>query len=555
MTQTPGVNGNSGVQPDQRDDLYAGPMPPSYLTSNDPGVIPPATGTDSTTISASGSGAATGTPVTSSVPTATPTDPGYIRTDTSTEGGKLLSLGSDADSGTQQIWNDFVANGGDSSLYTKDSNGYYVIDEKKLESIFEQLLSFAAMRLIGTMEMDQREEILEKIAKAFSDNELPTDEAKTTKSESIAKSNQKLMKLFQQGVTILLEMITTKNNAVLDQKIQDAEAQKGSAWGNFWSSNGDEKKSLQMEADAKSEYKSAMEKSLNALSQIMKQSFSGATPSAQAHGQAVFNQLGDSGDHIKYDSNGYIDLAQSKQWIVNLRSELVGILNLDETVASLAAEKESTIQSVSDAFTGEANNASRLGALQDQIEGANAHETMIFDRAASEVLGIQKTTNDIRNINLQIEKLDKSHTMNILRNICMAVAVVASVTALVAGSLLLAVFTGGSSVLGAIILISAIVGVAAGAAAAGLNYGAAALANSVNDSYHPTLDTYSATHQADGKSKHGLLDESEELQYEEEAYIDAIGSGQIDGLGDGYQAVNMQEVGSISNRLNGSRTP
>jgi predicted transcriptional regulator YheO len=509
-----------------------------------------------------------GIPDTSSVSTTSTTDPtssppppppssteneeghNYIRNDGDPSSNSALDLAGEIDSGMDDVFNDF-ADDEDPLYYEDPETGYWIINEEKLESIYRRLMSYCNLNQVLVSRREKNSENTWMIFEASHQMDLSEIHDKSTSlSQATAKSNQKLIKALQKGTVILMQKIQAHNDATYQDAVERAEAAKGSGWSNFWNSNGDQRRALVIMREANREYKEAMERSLQSLSRIIGGGFVGLTSDIDAYGDGVMNRMVNADDYIRYDDNGYIDTSASKQWIVDLRGEFVGLLNWNRVVVSKAISRESAQKAIFEAVSGKSGQSSRLEGMEETIESENAHQTALFDQTASSVLAVQNLKNQVRYYNKQIQKLDNSRWATVLANIFKAVAAVVAL----ALTVVLCVVSFGTLTLAAVaawIAVLTVVTVAAGALSAAFNYVAAEIQNAVSDQYTPSLDTFVGPHRNAGNRGKSILDKSDELEYEEQLLLDQIGTGQVDHLGDGYLAVNTERLAILNRQLNG----
>ncbi|HTY12548.1 MAG TPA: hypothetical protein VMD02_00005, partial [Candidatus Omnitrophota bacterium] len=586
-----GVNLNNPVNNvKDKNDVYQGSINPSFISTNEPEPGETKGPADTTAISSTTPGAvnsAMSAAILSPGATPTPDDAGYIKNtptppspsptppspppppppgDSGNAGGvgggapagdtngtnSAMDVAGDVDQGMDDFWNSVLQN----PMYTQDDNGFQSLDGDKLEQLYRRLLELMNTRLFLVMFMEQRSEIQDLIFKAFLNTDLSDENKKTSLVELVGKSNAKMSKFFQKGISILMTNITNHNNARLQELLDEADAAKGDGWSNYWTSDGDQKHALEMAEDAKKEYKAAMDRSVAAMNHVFGSSFVGLTPETQRNGDQVMAELKDSENHITYNSDGFIDTGAFKQYLVDLRNEFVGLLNMNRAVVSAAREKESVQKSMFEAITGKSGLSERLGGAEEAVEAENAHQTVLFDQTASSIMEVQKVKNDIKFIDKQIEKIDNSRWEIVLGNIFEAVAIVATIVVAVAVSIVTWGSAAAGAVAGAVALVGLIVAVCAGICAAAFKYGAAETADAVDDDYTPSVDTYTPPdNKARDKDRKNLVDQSADLQYEEEMLVNGVGMGQImtitDGDDAGYLAVDNGQIANLTRELNG----
>ncbi len=576
-----GVNPNPNIDKlNQKNDVYQGSINPSFIPSNEPEPGETKSTTDSTLISSTTPGAVNSamssaiynaggvqkpedigyikntptppSPTPPSPPPPPPGDAGGVGGSTPTGGtsgdtSTGMDVAGDVDQGMDDFWNSVL----NDPLYDTDINGFESLNGDKLEALYRQLLSLMNTRLFMMMFLEQRGEIRDMLFKAFISADLSDVSKKTSLVELTGKSNAKLAKFFQKGIAILMTNIKAHNDAVLAEKLKEADDAKGSGWDNYWSSNGDQEDALQMAEDAKKEYKDAMDRSIASLNRVFGGSFVGLTPETKAKGDEVMNDLKNSESHLTYDADGYVDTGAFKQYIVDLRNEFIGLLNVNRLVVSSARQKESMQKAMFEAITGKSGLSERLGGAEEGVESENAHQAVLFDQTASSILEVQKVKNDIKFIQKQIEKIDDSMWATVLGNIFEAVAIVATIVVAVAVSIVTWGSATAGAVAGAVALVALIVAVCAGVLAATFKYVGAEIGDAVDDAYDPSVDTYNPKMREKDRVKHSMLDQADELEYEEQMLVNGVGMGQIDTLSDDYLAVNNGQIANLTRQLNG----
>ena len=541
------VNLNNIDPVNDNDDKYQGGINPSYIPSNDADLINETP--DTSSVSSPETSASTGTKSSplKSGDTNSKVDKNYIENDSSRD-DELFNQTKNA----EDRINEALLNFNEDSFYEQDENGYWVINQKLFDALYRRLLGLCNMRLTIAMMQDERGEVNNMIFESVTGLELDLGN-KTSLTETTAKSNQKIIKEIQRGVSTLTKKIQEHNSKVYTEALKKAKEAEGDDWTNFWNGDADKQKSLEMQRDAREQFIAAMNDSIKTLNKISNGSFKGLTPETEKQGNDIINRLQDYRNYLKFDENGYIDTSWSKQFIVDLRKEFVSVLNVNRTIVSLAKQKESAQKIIWESIQGKALGSNKLGSVEEAFGAESAYQTTLFDQTSSQILQVQKLSNEIKYLKLQIKKLEESRWASVFSKIFKALAIIAAAVATVALSICTFGIGGVAvvSVAGVVLGAATAAGAVAGIASAAFAYGAAAIANSIKDNFNPTISTFIHNTSNSSKIKKGIFAKSKELQEQEEILLESIGSAQVDTLGDGNKAVNNQKLAILNNRLNG----
>ena len=525
-----------------KNDVYEGGITPSFIASGEFEISGETSTADTSSISSSSQ-------TVNSAFTASANRSGAVRDDSPnyipTTGDAANSSGASNDSselgqagkvddGLDDVWNDFVNgdNTGDDGLYTEDpQTGYWSINEDKLEALYRKMLALCNWRLTLSMMEDQKRETLDMISEAFMDTDFSDLHNKTSLTELTAKSNQKLAKEMQRGAALLGQKVQAHNNDVYNKAVKKAE-EGYSEVANFFNSGGDKEEKYEEIRNAKEGLREATERNIRSLNNLIGGSFMGLNSDIENRGNEIFEELRNSDGYLQFDSNGYIDMNRSKQWVVDLREKFLGLLNVNRLIVTTARQRESEQKSIFEAFRSNGSLSNRLDGIEEAVEAESAHQTALFDQTASNALQSQKLKNEITYLNEQIEAISETRWMSAVKNICEVIAVAA---------LIVAIF----------VPWVAIIAMAASMIASGFDLWQAEVQHDAVKPYNPTPDTYNgpSSNRTEGNGG-GVLSKSEELQYEEEMLLDQIGIDQIDTLGDGYLKVNNEKIAALSKRLN-----
>ncbi|MEE8637577.1 MAG: hypothetical protein V3T21_00870, partial [Candidatus Margulisiibacteriota bacterium] len=357
-------------------------------------------------------------------------------------------------------------------------------------------------------------------------------------AERVAKANEKAGRYFQMGAVALIQKLLAHNDKVYEgdcKKAKDYNTVGGDVVQVLTSDciDIDEPTRMEMVNEANEKYKAALERTLESIKNTLGRTSLDVTEGlTKKTGTEIFTQLGSADDYVKKDDNGYIDINASKAWIVKLRGIFTGYINLGRVIIATKAQKESLHKVICEVYSGEDAGSTKMKGAETAVEGKAAHLTMLFDRLASTTLRIQKKHNQIRYINKQIEKWHDSLP-----------AMIASVffTFCAIGLGILAIFVPPVA-FGAIAFSSL---------AAVMRWGAADIADNVDDEYKPSQPDQSIDLRNSKDKNKSMTDISEAYSDRAEELMGEIGYDQLDKVGDGYLQINYSEIAGLNKRLLG----
>ncbi|MFH1616998.1 MAG: hypothetical protein ABIB65_00245 [Candidatus Margulisiibacteriota bacterium] len=444
-----------------------------------------------------------------------------------------------ADGGVDNILDDIINN---NDSYFIEENGMLILNSDALEKAYQKLESLAALRYMLAKTEDKKREARRLIFEAMSNIDFSDagDSDKLSLSEGVVKGNKKIMDAVNKALVKMMQHAMTHNDKVYQNMLKRAGQQCDDIdemIGDFFTGGANQEKQLKMTRDAYVYYRNVMQKNLDAFKTITGGS-AGLSDIANNKTKGIFGKVLKADDFIVLDKDGrYIDLPRTKDWIADLRSQLVGVLNVNRVAVDYFVTKENATKMIFEALSDLRSAKGNFDMAEEKVEEASGHALQIFDSISNLTLGKQKMENQVRYQNIQIKKFEENAWLRITASAAM---IGAAACALV-GS----IFTGGATAL-------AFLGAAAalGAISAGATYGAAEMANAVEDEYKPSSSTFnpsSIVRPKSGQSKGARIGEA--MQVTADDILEEIGFDQLDENKDGYLSINYDKLAKLTKQL------
>ncbi|MFA4967610.1 MAG: hypothetical protein WC624_05275 [Candidatus Margulisiibacteriota bacterium] len=419
-----------------------------------------------------------------------------------------------------------------------DGDGYLELKAGAAKMLMDRIKSMLGLRIFTALLADAQHNLQEIVRNALIEQKENGGASgkKSSLMESTAKSNAKVMEAIQNFFVKVFNNIMKANQALYQSQL-NASKEEASEWHDSLPFCDDEESYLEEIKAATDRFNNAMQKSLNALKNILAGSAKG-TLLPQFEGvanNAITNASSDS--HFNTGQNGYIDENTVKADLLKFRRIFIGFLNVQRLILMIEIAKSEMKNTVYEGTTGSKGASSNsMRGVEQELEGEVAQKAMMFDKLLETTVVCVKLKNQQHYIELQQKKASGfwHQFCKFNANLAMVGGVVLAIVGLIFS------WTG-------IGLAIALLAIAMTAAIA--KYGASKTADdAVSDEYNPAMDNKQEQKIKEKKTGDKVEEQLVAIQNMEMELLNGIG------LGGGYSSKDSSgntniDTGAMAKRL------
>lgn len=331
----------------------------------------------------------------------------------------------------------FTENFNEEDYIEQDENGFKSFKGEKWSKQYNRFRSLFSYALIGNMISQSRENVISIMREIFDGYENKKNEKNKNdrySEEQTAKWIEDAYKKLNDASESMFSNIQQHNYTVYQQKVQKTDEYLDDWYDQLWNfiSGGDqERRKLEDIQKATAEYKAATERTYQSLLGTLDMTiFSGLNENIAAQVNGAFKDLKNAPIN-KIGENGYIDLPQTKDTILNIRAKLNAGLQAQNILSTLTGNKQEIVETVmSESYGVSIDSSVQRGSRRAITEEAN-QSRQLFDQISENAIQIVKLHNQENYLKKQLEKMRIMQVFNIFGNIFNLAALVLGILAAV----------------------------------------------------------------------------------------------------------------------------
>ncbi len=305
----------------------------------------------------------------------------------------------------------------------QDENGFQSFKGDKWSKKYNRFRSLFSYVLLGNLVSQTKENMLLMMFEMIyemKDLKGEKNKGDRYREEQAVKWIEDAYKKLNDSLEAVLNNIQQHNYTEYQKRVEKAEKYNDDWYEQLWNfiSGGEqEKRKLEELQKASAQYKAATERTYQSLRGTLDTTvFSGLNDNISNQVNKALQNFNQTSLH-NIGENGYIDLPQTKDSVMNIRAQLNAGLQAQNMFSMVRGNKQDLTDLVmADSYGVTLDNSAQRAGRRAVAEEAN-HTKQVFDRAAENAIQIAKLHNQENYLKKQLEKMGIMQVFNIFGNI------------------------------------------------------------------------------------------------------------------------------------------
>jgi hypothetical protein len=309
-------------------------------------------------------------------------------------------------------FDEILANYRSTDFWYTDGNGYRQPRQGRINALMEKIQRltnlYLAIQMILSTKIKMRGIVQEEMEGTKGYKGMDT-------AKAISKMAQNTSMVVYELTVKMLTAIQDYNTALYQQRMEEAEEHNDGKWEQLWdqiSGHSNAKQVIEDQIEATEEFMRATQAQIKTLQQIQLFMSGAADMRDRMDGDLAINDFIDrqiqslanhAGAAIGYGDNGYLTI--NNDYLMNLRDDIVGLMNAMRAYLSIYTEKQDFRSRVHEEMTGVSGRVSDKESIMQAYENKFAGVFLTFDQLVSAMNMYVQLNNQAVYLQIQLDKL------------------------------------------------------------------------------------------------------------------------------------------------------